>query len=180
MEPQTQTLFNSAPGDEYISRQDIARATTGARWFYWIAALSLITSVFSLLGGGWAFFASLGITQFFDAIANVLARQWGGSVKAVAIVFDIFAAGIFALIGYFATQRKTWAFIVGMVLYVLDALIFFGLILVFGGFSLSSFLMAAFHAYVLWSVFNGYKACARIPTPNRNLPPPPPPVATPV
>ena len=41
-------------------------------------------------------------------------------------------------------------------------------------------LMAAFHAYVLYSVYGGYKACTRIPKVDKNTPPPPPLMATPV
>ena len=180
MEPQTQTLFDSEP-DAISRRQDEERATSGGRWFYWIAALSLVTSVISLVGGGWAFFASLGLTQIIDAVAvQVLAPRIGEGVKIVAFLFDVLAAGIFALMGYFATKRQTWAFVAGMVLYVLDAVVFLGFVTVFGAISLSAVIMAAFHAYVLWQVFNGYKACARLAASGGNMPPSPPPVATPV
>lgn len=180
MEPQTQTLFNSEPGDDIERRQDEERAKAGARWFYIVAALSLVTSVITLVGGGWAFFASLGITQFIDAIANVLAQRWGGTVKILAFLFDVLAAGVFALLGYFATKRRTWAFVAGMALYVLDALLFLVLILLFGGLSFPAIIVVAFHAYVLWSIYGGYKACARLAASGDNSPPSPPPVATPV
>ncbi|HKG15103.1 MAG TPA: hypothetical protein VKB12_17395 [Pyrinomonadaceae bacterium] len=181
MEPQTQTLFDSEPGDAISRRQDEERAGSGARWFYWIAALSLVTSVMSLLGGGWAFFASLGVTQIIDAVAvQLLAPRIGESVKIVAFLLDVLAAGLFALMGYFASKRQTWAFVAGMVLYVLDAVVFLGFVLLFGAFSLPALIMAAFHAYVLWNIFNGYKACARLAASGDNSPPSPPPVATPV
>jgi len=38
----------------------------------------------------------------------------------------------------------------------------------------------AFHAYVLWSIYGGYKAAARLGASGDNSPPSPPPVATPV
>lgn len=181
MEPQTQTLFGSEPSDNFTRREDEERAASGARWFYWIAALSLITSVISLVGGGWAFFASLGITQIIDALAvQLLAPRIGEGVKLVAFLLDLLAAGLFALMGYFASNRQTWAFVAGMVLYVLDAVVFLGFVLLFGTISLPTILMAAFHAYVLWSIYGGYKACARIPASGGDMPPAPPPVATPV
>src|ERR1051325_166486 len=152
MDPHVQTLFNSEPGDA-SRRQDEDRARSGARWFYWIAALSLITSVIALAGGRWGFFSSLGVTQLLDAVANGLAARWGGSVKVVAFVFDLLAAGLFALIGYFAERFHTWVFVAGMSLYLLDALVF---VLV------GHWLGLAFHAYVLYSIFTGYKACARL------------------
>ncbi len=36
---------------------------SAANWFYWLAGLSLITSLITLAGGGWGFIFSLGITQ---------------------------------------------------------------------------------------------------------------------
>ena len=180
MEPQTQTLFDSEPGENIARREVEGRARRGAHWFYWIAALSLVTSVMSLVGGGWAFFASLGVTQIFDSIANALAARWGDSVKLVAFVFDVLAAGLFALTGYFATKRHAWAFVTGMALYLLDALLFMAVVLLFGDAPVRAFIVLAFHGYVLYSVYGGYKACARIPGVDRNLPTPPPPVATPV
>ena len=179
MEPQTETLFDSELGD-IARREDEARATTGARWFYWIAALSLLTSIISLVGGGWAFFVSLGVTQIIDGIANALAARVGGSVKVIALAFDLFAAGIFALMGYFASKRHAWAFVLGMALYVLDALLLLGLAVLAGDFSFRTLIFLAFHAYVLWKIFDGYKASARLAASGDNSSPSPPPVATPV
>jgi len=42
------------------------RCKSGARWFFWIAGLTIVTSLMALSGGGYAFFLSLGITQFID------------------------------------------------------------------------------------------------------------------
>lgn len=181
MQPQTQTLFDSEPSDNISRRQDEQRMKSGAHWFYWVAALSLLTSIISLAGGRWAFFVSLGVTQIIDAIANALAARGSGSVKIVALAFDVLAAGIFALMGYFASKRHAWAFVVGMALYVLDALLLLALALLAGDLSFRTLIVIAFHAYVLWQVFNGYKACARLAASGGgNLPPSPPPVATPV
>jgi hypothetical protein len=155
-----------------VSRQNIERAKSGARWFYWIAALSLITSIISLMGGGWGFIASLGVTQIIDAVAlQLLAPKMGEGVKIVAFFFDLLAAALFVLIGYFAGKFHSWVFVAGMALYLLDALIF-----ILAG----KWLGLAFHAYVLYSIFGGYKACTRLTAADRNAPPPPPPVATPV
>ena len=181
MEPQNQTLFDSNRSDDISRREDEERVKSGSRWFYIIAALSLVTSVVSLVGGGWAFFASLGITQIIDAVAvQLLAPRIGEGVKIVAFLFDVLAAGIFALMGYFASNRKTWAFVAGMALYALDALVFLGFVLLFGEVSLPTVIMVAFHAYVLWQLYGGYKAAARLAASGDNSPPSPPPVATPV
>jgi hypothetical protein len=155
------------PYDSVARQQLEGRARSGAYWFYWIAALSLVTSVISLAGGGWAFLVSLGVTQFIDAVANGVAAHWGTGFKVVALVFDLVAAGLFALLGYFAVKRRQWAFVAGMALYTLDALLcalvglWFGLI---------------FHAYVLYNLFGGYKACAALAELDQQAPPPPAPV----
>lgn len=152
------------PYDAVARQQLEARARSGAHWFYWIAALSLVTSVISLAGGGWAFLVSLGVTQFIDAVANGVATQWGTGFKVVALVFDLIAAGLFALLGYFAVKRQQWAFVAGMALYALDALLcalvglWFGLI---------------FHAYALYSIYGGYKATTALAELDQQAAPPP-------
>lgn len=150
-----------------VERQQLEhRMKSGANWFYWIAALSLITSIISLAGGGWAFLVSLGITQFIDAVANGVAANWGVGFKAVALVFDLVAAGLFALLGYFASvKRQQWAFVAGMALYTLDALLC-GLVGLWFG--------LAFHAYVLYNLFGGYKASAALAELDKQTPPPAP------
>jgi hypothetical protein len=45
------------------------RHKSGANWFYWIAGLSLATSLIALGGGSWGFLISLGTTQVIDGLA---------------------------------------------------------------------------------------------------------------
>ena len=158
------------PQDSFdsVARQQLEeRMKSGAHWFYWIAALSLVTSIISLAGGTWGFFVSLGVTQFIDALANALVQEggWGGSVKVVAFVFDVVAAGLFALIGFFAAKRHAWVFLAGMALYALDALVFI---------LARHWLGLAFHAFVLYSMYGGYKAAASLAQMERYAPPPAP------
>jgi hypothetical protein len=136
------------------------RTKSGANWFYWIAGLSLINSLIFFFGGNWSFFAGLGITQIIDAIVDQLTQGGGLSViKIVAFVIDIVIAGIFVLCGLWANKFQTWAFIVGMVLYLLDGL----LILILG-----AYLSAAFHAFALYMIFKGFSAARQINS-SRNL-----------
>ena len=153
------------PYDSVERAQLEQRMKSGANWFYWIAALSLVTSVISLAGGSWAFLVSLGVTQLVDAVANAGAERVGWGVKVFALAFDLVAAGLFALLGMFANKRQTWAFVVGMVLYLLDALV-----CLFIGFWLG----LAFHAFALYSIFGGYRACAALAELDGRTPPPAP------
>ena len=160
-------------GPDAVARYQLEeRSKSGAHWFYWIAALSLITSVIALTGSGWGFIVSLGVTRIVDAIAGQVAQETGGAVKVVAFVFDLIAIGIFAALGYFAAKRQTWAFVVGLVLYLLDTVI----LIVVG-----DWLGVAFHAFVLFSVYGGYKACTQLAAFDREasvVSPPPPPAPT--
>jgi hypothetical protein len=163
------------PQDSIERHQLEERMKSGAHWFYWIAALSLITSFISLFGSKGGFLVSLGITQVVDGIAVAVAeRADAGVVKIIALVFDVMAAGLFALIGYFASKRHSWVFIAGMAIYALDALIFL---------LARQWLGIAFHAFALYCIFGGYKACARLSelageSTLSGFDPPPPPSVT--
>ncbi len=122
---------------------------SGVHWFYWIAGLTLVTSVISLAGGGWRFFLSLGITQLVDAIAVELSASLGNATKVIAIVLDIFAIAVFATAGWLAGKRHLWAYVVGMVLFLLDGVVS----LVFG-----DWLGVIVHAVVLVVMFRAFQS----------------------
>ena len=114
-----------------------------ARWFYWIAGLSLVNAFFALSNSNTTFFVGLGITQLLSGLAIEF------KAPALGLALDIAASGIFASFGYFASKGMSWAFIVGMVLYALDGLIF----LVF-----QDWLPFGFHVLVLYWIFLGWRA----------------------
>src|SRR5262245_23033967 len=125
------------------------RVTSGGSWFYWVAGLSLVNSFAALSGSNWGFIFGLQITQIIDHFA----RETGGNAKTIAMVLDVLAAGVLVLFGVFACRRHIWAFIVGMILYGLDALLTV----------ISQYwLGVAFHAWVLFSLFVGLKAALQI------------------
>ncbi|SRR6266540_1541497 len=134
------------------SAADLATAAqlkSGASWFYWIAGLSLINSIAAFTGSQWGFILGLGITQAIDAFGQSL--EGGG--KLVVLILDLLAAGIFVFFGVFANKRHTWAFIVGMVLYAFDGLIFL---------IAKDWLGLGFHAFVLFCLFRGFRACREL------------------
>ena len=112
-----------------------------------------MTSIILLAGGQWGFFISLGVTQLIDGVASGIAAELGWGFKVVAFIFDLIAAGLFALIGYFASKRHAWIFVAGMIAYALDGLIFL---------LVRDWLAIAFHAYALFSIFGGYRACTKL------------------
>jgi uncharacterized protein DUF4339 len=124
----------------------LAQLKSSASWFYWIAALSLINSVSAFGGLGFRFIVGLGITQVFDSVGAGLSR--GGNV--VALGLDLLAAGVFVLFGFFAHKAQTWAFLAGMVLFALDGALLF---------VAQDWIGVAFHAFVLYMLFRGFKVC---------------------
>ena len=115
----------------------------GAGWFLTIAVLSMVNSVLSMSGGHIRFIFGLGIAEFVD----VLAHQAGQTGFALDLVINGFVAGVFVLLWNFARKGEQWAFMVGMALYVVDALV----MLYF-----RDILAVAFHA-----VFRRCRNCSR-------------------
>lgn len=122
---------------------------SGVKWFYWIAALTIITSFIAFFGGGIRFLISMGVTQFIDAVGAGLATQLGSAAQVVALVLDLIVTGVFALFGYLAGKKMLWAYIVGMVIFLLDGLLSLALVDVVGVIA---------HAVVLFFLFRGFQA----------------------
>ena len=131
----------AAAVEEKLKTQN--KAKNGANWFFWIAALSMINSIMTLAGTEWGFIIGLGITQVFD----VIGAEFGAS--PITFVLSTLAAGTFVFFGVLANKRLGWAYVVGMVCYGLDGLLY----LAFG-----DILSAGFHAFVLFWIFQGYRA----------------------
>lgn len=81
-----------------VDREAVAksnpRVQSAARWFWWIAGLSLVNSAIILSGGNFNFVLGLAVTQIADAVFQ--------QIKIVALVFDVVAIAFFAGIGVFA------------------------------------------------------------------------------
>lgn len=124
-----------------------------AKWFFWIAGLSVINSLLLLSGGKWNFVIGLGITQVIDTIAVSVAADSAANldifIKSAAFVVDLIIIGVVVAFGVFAKKMQKWGFITGMTLYALDGLIFV----------LAKDLVGiGFHLFVLWMLYTGLKA----------------------
>ncbi len=130
-----------------------ARARNGANWFFWIGGLSIINTIIYMFGGSISFIIGLGATQFVDGVATAFITEYGSEIstviKLVAFAIDIGIAGIFVVAGLLSRNKYRWALITGMVLYVIDALIF---ILV------SDWMGLIFHALALFGLYGGLRA----------------------
>lgn len=126
---------------------------SGANWFLGIAGLSLLNSIFTLSGSTFGFLIGLGITQFIDIVALLIIQDYQPEspiiIQIIALFLDSAIIGFFALFGLLARRGHLWAFIVGIILYLLDT--FFTLFL-------EMWIGVAFHAFALFSLWNGLQA----------------------
>ena len=111
---------------------------SAARWFWWIAGLSLVNTVMFFSGSDASFVVGLGMT----ALAGVM---FSGSV-AVSVAIIGLILGFYFLMGLYAQRGAAWAFYLGIGLYVLDALIYV---------KLESWMSVAFHAYAIFCMVRG-------------------------
>jgi hypothetical protein len=129
------------------------RFKNGAGWFFWIAGLSLVNSIILMVGGHWNFLIGLGITQVIDGIATGIASEAGAEaatiIKILAFIADIVVAGVFVIFGVLAMKRYKLSFIIGMILYALDGLIFL---------MVPDFLSIGFHLFALFGLYSGLQA----------------------
>lgn len=128
----------------------------GANWFFWIAGLSLVNTVVILVNGQWSFIIGLGITQIVDALAVGFAQEAGSgavAIKLVALFIDLCITGTFVIFGILSRKKYQWSFIIGMIIYALDGLLFL---------LISDFLSLGFHVFALWGLYGGYEGCRKI------------------
>jgi hypothetical protein len=129
-----------------------SRRRSGGQWFYWVAGLSLINTGLAVTGQTWRFILGLGITQLVQELG-----QRGAAANMTAAMAGLAVIGLFAFLGQRAVHGYRWAFVVGMVLYALDGLIFL-LIQDWAG--------VGFHAFALVMIQRGYSAARQLPPPS--------------
>jgi hypothetical protein len=121
----------------------------GAWWLFVIAALSAINFLIFVLGGDLSFVIGLAFTQYAAAFAQL----YGGNVTILAVIVSLIVTAIFLVCGIYARKGKVWAFIMAIVVYVLDTCLF---ILIQEWYSI------AFHVFALIFIFMGMIASYKI------------------
>lgn len=126
-------------------------------WFLWIAILSVINSAVMLAGSSWGFFIGLGVTQLVDGVMMAVTEGTEGSGRTVALaitfVIDLVIAGGLFLLGVLARKGFGWAYILGIVLYAADGLLFVWA---------QDWPGAGFHAFALFFLVGGYVNLRRL------------------
>ena len=139
--------------DEQENERLEQRGRSGANWFYWIGGLSLVNSVVQFFDSEQGFIIGLGITQIIDGFAKGIGEAAGGgaagTVRGIGLGLDLVVAGFFVLLGREANDRRAWAFVLGMLIYAFDGLIFL---------AAGAWLNLGFHAFALFAIWSGYSS----------------------
>lgn len=137
--------------EEKVRRElsTISNIKNGASWFYWIAGFSVINTLLIIFDGNLNFVVGLGLTQLVDEFSYTFSDYFGMIANMCGIGINILIALVFVYLGIMANKGKRWSFIIGMILYALDAIIF----IIF-----KDFLGVAFHIFALIGIFGGFKA----------------------
>lgn len=151
---QAQAAGEAEPADKArLAAEILTKAIKGGgSWFYWIAALSVINTVTSMVGWDGSFLLGLGFTQLLDGFA----KEIGRNAMYVIVPINLIVSGAYVLFGYFSCRAAKWAFVTGIVLYSLDTLLVGALLL--GPVESGIIFMLAFHAWALYSMSKGLKA----------------------
>jgi hypothetical protein len=131
-----------------------ADVTRGANWFFWIAILSVIASAITYFGNTYLSFLNFGVAQLiYGAPVGWINVETAPYTPMTALIINIVIAVFFAVFGYFARNRSSWAFLIGFFLYMFDSLITIGL---------RDLLGFAFHMLVIFFIFKGLVATRRL------------------
>lgn len=148
----TPPAAESAEKQEFRRRMLLMkRAKDGINWFYWVALISVITTIIFVAGGTPNFFLSLGINQLVIGytIAVGSGTQVGPLMHWVAGAIDLLFAGVFVIFGYRGSRSYRGWIVAGIILYALDGLIFA---------YLGVWLGVIVHAFVMYNLVRGLRA----------------------
>jgi len=133
----------------YQEVESVKKLNSGAQWFILIFGLSAINTLILFFGGGVSFIFGLGITRFIEGIFIGIY----GELNIIGLLVSILVSGVFVLVWYFAKRLSKPAFIIGMLIYGIDAL----LLLLF-----RDWLSVGVHLYALFMIFRGFQSVDKI------------------
>ncbi len=137
---------------EIIVSADVRKA---AHWFYWKAGMTVINSILVMAGTYWQFFLGLTIPQLLGGLVIGISEMSDGAnlgvFHGIILVISLFSAGVTALFGYKAGQGKKWGFVLGIIIFSFDALLYLVTL---------SFLGVIIHIIAIYTLCKGYASCS--------------------
>jgi len=140
-------LFTKAAARVPLS--NARQVQNAARWFYWIAGLTVANAVLAFFGSTTTLLLGLTTPLIGVYVALGAARTF---FTVLAIVFVVFVVAGFALLGWMAEKGHAWAFLVGAALYAAD---------VAWSVVYQDWMSALWHAVALFSIVMGMFALRR-------------------
>lgn len=131
--------------------EDIKR---NSYWFHWKAGFTLINSILILAGIDWQFFIGLTIPQFLHGfLIGITELEPDANLvpfHLVVFLVALIGSGLTSFFGYKAGQGKKWAFILGIVIFAFDGILYLLTLSVFG---------ILIHGYAIYLLSKGYSGC---------------------
>ena len=121
----------------------------GANWFFWVAILAVFNSLIVWYFGVPSQFFGLGTTHYVD---NQMVGLGAESQRLAGLGLNIVIAAVLGSFGYLTRKGNDVAFIIGMFLYVFDAVVVLGY---------RDFFAFGFHMFALFFMFKGLLASRR-------------------
>lgn len=135
-------------------RPEPSDVTRGANWFFWTALFSAVASVVTYFGNGYLSIFNFGISQYVSGTPmGWIHVETTPFSPLSALIINLCIAAAFASFGYFARHRSSWAFLIGLSLYIFDSLINIGLRDMWG---------FAFHMLIVFFLYKGMVATRRL------------------
>ena len=119
-------------------QEQLQKLKSSSNWFYWIAGLSLVNMLVIIGGANFHFVIGSSFVDFCSGIGQ------GGFIGGY--IFAVLIIGGFAFLGHIAAKGNKWPFILGMVIYGADGLLYL---------TVGDFMSTLFHAFVLFKFYQG-------------------------
>jgi hypothetical protein len=142
----------------------VRTARTCSRWFYWIAGLSLVNTLLYYGGAPIRIAFGLGFTQLVDVIVGGIFPQ----LQYLSFAVDVVIAAAFVGFGYLSGHGETSAFVVGLILYVADGLLYLGLMIL--GRTPSGIVAIIWRGVAIYFLWKGLQAARELKTAPPELP----------
>ena len=123
--------------------------SNGASWFLWIAILSSLNIVALLFKQNVNFVIGLGTNYVIIGIIDAIRRITGTNFMALGIILSFLISGLFILIWNKSKKGNHKVYLIGMIWYTLDTLIFL---------ISKEWYSIGFHIFALLGLYGGYKA----------------------
>jgi hypothetical protein len=138
-----------------IERMSLERKQNNGRSsLLWIAGLSLVNMVLTLLNAPISFVFSLSLPSIFVGIGQELVAEYNSyTVLIVGVVLSLILIGAFFLL-YVLSKKYFWPIVVALVLFSIDSLLLLGLILLDFSAIVSILIDVAFHVWALISIIS--------------------------